>query len=81
MRKYITSDKVGELVAALRNAGFAYISVEPEEVSIRHADMSYTFVRIFEKESFDSMLKGIIEAEKSIREAVEFDNTHETNAA
>lgn len=81
MEKYITSDKVGEFVSALRNAGIKYVALEPEQVAVRHADGSYTWVKIFEKTTYDAMLQGIIDDENVIRKGIEFDVAHETNEA
>lgn len=67
MKKYITSDKVGEFVQALHTNGFKYVSVEPEQVSVRHGDGSYTFIEIFQKGSYDDLVRSVIDTEANIQ--------------
>ena len=81
MEKYITSDKVGELVAALHNAGIQYVAVEPDQISIRHADNSFSWVKVYKKTGFEDMVRSITEDEEAIKAAVEFDNAHTNEAA
>lgn len=79
MKKYITSDKVGEFVQTLHEHGFKYVSVEPEQVAVRHDDGSYTFIQIFQKNSFENLVKSVIDTEANIQKQVQFDEEHPTN--
>lgn len=74
-RKYITSDKVGEFVQAMFEAGL-YASVDGKTVSVRLSDGSYQFVDIFKKTSYAELVSDIISKEQSIHEVeseVEFE--------
>lgn len=79
MKKYITSDKVGEFVQALHTNGFKYVAVEPEQISVRHDDGSYTFIQIFQKSSYDDLVQSVINTEIQILKQVQFDEEHPTN--
>jgi hypothetical protein len=79
MEKYITSDKVGEFVQTLYANGFKYVAVEPEQISVRHDDGSYTFIQIFQKNSFENLVKSVIDTEANIQKQVQFDEEHPTN--
>lgn len=79
MKKYITSDKVGEFVQALHTNGFKYVSVEPERVAVRHDDGSYTFIEIFQKSSFDDLVQSVINTEIHILKQTQFDAEHPVN--
>lgn len=65
MEKYITSDKVGQFVQALWESGkFSNIQVDDMQVSaIKKDGHSYTFIRIVPKNSYERLLKDIIEEE------------------
>ena len=76
MKKYITSDKVGEFVQALHTNGFKYVSVEPEQIAVRHDDGSYTFIQIFQKNSFENLVKSVIDTESNIQKQTQFDAEH-----
>ena len=79
MKKYITSDKVGEFVQALHTNGFKYVAVEPEQISVRHDDGSYTFIQVFQKNSFENLVQSVINTEIQILKQVQFDEEHPTN--
>lgn len=79
MKKYITSDKVGEFVHTLHQNGFKYVSVEPEQVAVRHGDGSYTFIEILQKNSFENLVKSVIDTEANIHKQTQFDAEHPVN--
>lgn len=79
MKKYITSDKVGEFVQTLHQNGFKYVSVEQEQVAVRHDDGSYTFIHIFQKNSFENLVKSVIDTESNIQKQTQFDAEHPVN--
>ena len=79
MKKYITSDKVGEFIQALHEHGFKYVSVEPEQVAVKHDDGSYTFIEIFPKSSYDDLVQSVINTEIQILKQVQFDEEHPVN--
>lgn len=62
MEKYITSDKIGQFVQALYESGkFSYIQVEGKQISVRKEDGDYIFIQVFNKMSFDELVKGVTE--------------------
>lgn len=75
MKKYITSDKVGEFCQAMSNLGIP-VGVEGDTISVRHSDGSYTFLEVFKKDSFENLLNSIIATESKIQEQIAFDNQH-----
>lgn len=79
MKKYITSDKVGEFVQTLHEHGFKYVAVEPNQIAVRHGDESYTFIEIFQKRSFDDLVQSVINTEIHILKQVQFDEEHPVN--
>jgi hypothetical protein len=79
MKKYITSDKVGEFVQALHEHGFKYVSVEPEQVAVRHDDGSYTFIEIFQKGSYDDLVQSVINTEIHILKQTQLDAERPVN--
>lgn len=79
MKKYITSDKVGDLIQALHEHGFKYVSVEQEQVAVRHVDGSYTFIEIFQKRSYDDLVQSVIDTEANIQKQTQFDAEHPIN--
>lgn len=66
MKKYITSDKVGEFCQAMSEAG-VNVSVDGESLSVRHCDGSYTFIDIYQKNSFENLVSEILGTETSLR--------------
>lgn len=78
MKKYITSDKVGEFCQAMSNAGI-YVAVDKENVSIHHCDGSYTFIGIYQKNSFDNLVSEVLSTEASLQSQKQFDETHPIN--
>jgi predicted RNA binding protein YcfA (HicA-like mRNA interferase family) len=79
MKKYITSDKVGEFVQTLHEHGFKYVSVEPEHVAVRHDDGSYTFIKIFPKGSYDDLVQSVINTEIHILKQTQLDAERPVN--
>lgn len=79
MKKYITSDKVGEFVQTLHENGFKYIAVESERVSVKHDDGSYTFIEIFQKGSYEALVQSVINTEIHILKQPQFDAEHPVN--
>ena len=75
MKKYITSDKVGEFCQAMSNAGI-YVAVDKENLSIRHCDGSYTFIDIYKKNSFENLISEVLSTEASLQSQRLFDETH-----
>lgn len=73
MRHYITSDKVGEFVQSMFAAGH-YVLVDGDSISVRHSDLSYTFVDIYPKGSMEKLISDILEKERQILEQKAFDN-------
>lgn len=63
MAKYITSDKVGQLVQALYESGKFYnIQVDEKQVAVSKAPgADYLFIQIVQKNSYEQLLKDIIE--------------------
>lgn len=56
MKKYITSDKVGQFVQALYESGkIDYIQVQGEQVSVK-ANGEYTFVEILQEKSYEDLV-------------------------
>lgn len=74
MKKYITSDKVGEFCQAMSNAGI-YVTVDKDNMSIRHCDGSYTFIDIYQKSGFDQLISDILSTEASLQSQRLFDET------
>lgn len=72
MKKYITSDKVGEFCQAMSNAGI-YVAVDKENLSIRHCDGSYTFIEIYQKNSFENLISEVLSTEASLQSQRLFD--------
>lgn len=75
MKKYITSDKVGEFCQAMSNAGI-YVTVDKDNMSIRLCDGSYMFIDIYQKNSFDNLISDILSTEASLQSQRLFDETH-----
>lgn len=64
MKRYITSDKVGEFVQTLNKEGFKMVMVEPEQISVKLSNGCYEFIDIYNKCSYDALLDSIYMAEK-----------------
>lgn len=75
MKKYITSDKVGEFCQAMSNAGIC-VSVDKETLSVRHCDCSYTFIDIYQKNSFENLVNEVLSTEASLQSQRLFDEAH-----
>ena len=73
MRHYITSDKVGVFVQSMFAAGH-HVLVDGDSISVRHSDLSYTFVDIYPKGSMEKLISDILEKERQILEQKAFDN-------
>ena len=67
MEKYITSDKVGQFVQALFESGRFYnIQVDGEKVAVtKGPGMDYLFIQIVQKNSYEQLLKDIINEEEA----------------
>ena len=72
MRKYITSDKVGEFVQSLFNAGLS-VSVCSDHVSVQFADKSCQYVDVYEKGSYDSLVGHFISENELLKKQIRFD--------
>jgi hypothetical protein len=79
MKKYITSDKVGEFVQALHEHGIKYVSVESERIAVRHGDGSYIFIEIFQKGSYEDLVQSVINTEIHILKQTKLDAEHPDN--
>lgn len=66
MKNYITSDKVGEFVQSMFNAGFENLVISPENVSVKHTDGSYTHITVFRKCSYEDLLNRVFDKEKAL---------------
>ena len=73
MEKYITSDKVGEFVQTLHQKGFTYVTVEPHELSVRLSTGEFIFIKIYQKGSYEELVRHVEEAGKKAQDQVEFD--------
>ena len=63
MAKYITSDKVGQFVQALYESGKFYnIQVDDKQVAVsKTPGGDYLFIQIVQKNSYEQLLKDVIE--------------------
>lgn len=63
MKKYITSDKVGQFVQALWESGKFYsIQVDDKQVAVSKDPVAdYIFITIVQKNSYEQLLKDVIE--------------------
>ena len=66
MKNYITSDKVGEFVQSMFNAGFENLVISPDNVSVKHTDGSYTHITVFRKCSYEDLVNRVLDKEKSL---------------
>lgn len=64
MKRYITSDKVGEFVQTLYKEGFKMVMVQQEQISVKLSNDCYEFIDIYNKCSYDALLDSIYMAEK-----------------
>lgn len=64
MEKYITSDKIGQFVQALYESGkFSYIQIDSNQISVKKESGEYIFIKIFDKTSWDDLVKEVIREE------------------
>ena len=66
MKNYITSDKIGEFVQSMYNAGFENVIISPMHISVKHTDGSYTFIDIYDKLSYEALLNVVFDKEKAL---------------
>jgi hypothetical protein len=76
MKRYITSDKVGEFVQSLFAAGLK-VQVDGDSIAVHHSDHSFTFVEIYEKGTLEKLITDIIENERYVQEQKAFDDMHQ----
>lgn len=77
MKKYITSDKVGEFCQAMSNAGVP-VSIDNSNISVCHCDGSCTFIGIYQKSNFENLVSEVLGTEASLRSQKLFDESHPT---
>lgn len=80
MKKYITSDKIGEFCQSMSNAGIP-VMVDNDSISVRHCDGSYTFITIYQKNTFDKLVSEVRSTEATLRSQKEFDESHPVTEA
>lgn len=76
MKKYITSDKVGEFCQCLFNAGIEVL-VHSDYASVHFADKSCQFVEICDKGSFESLVGYFISRDEELKKQL---NIEEENS-
>ena len=69
MNKYITTDKLPDFVAKMWDAGMR-VDLTPKNNTIAVVDSHFhtEFVYVFDKQSYDSLVEGLIE-KKDVKDA------------
>ena len=74
MKNYVTSDKVGEFIQCMYDAGI-HASVDGDQIAVHMCDGSYVFIDIYRKRAFQDLRDTIIAKNAELKKQAEFDNS------
>lgn len=74
MKNYVTSDKVGEFIQCMFDAGI-YASVDGDQIAVRMCDHSYIFIDIYRKRAFQDLRDTIVAKDAELKKQAEFDKS------
>lgn len=80
MKKYITSDKVGEFCQSMFANGLQVI-LDADSLSVRLSNRDYVHIDIYAKGAYESLVASVLEAERKAQEEVSFDQLMNTATA